>query len=113
MPNTPNSPAPLPVRRALRATGDHLQAWRKLRGLTQNQLADRAGIDRKSLMRVERGDGKVSLEITMRVLHALGVLDGVPRAIDPYETDIGRLRADERLPQRVRPRNLKRGDGGS
>jgi hypothetical protein len=26
------------------------------------------------------------------------------RAIDPYETDVGRMRADEHLPQRVRRR---------
>ena len=111
MPPTPTSPAPLPVRRALRDIGGHVQAWRKLRGLTQNQLADRAGVDRKSLMRVERGDGGVSLEIVLRVLHGLGVLDSVPAAVDPFGTDVGRLRAHEQLPRRVRPRDLRRDDG--
>lgn len=106
----PTSPPPLPVRRALRDVGGNVQAWRKLRGLTQNQLADRAGVDRKSLMRVEHGEGGVSFEIVLRVLHGLGVLDGVPAAVDPYGTDVGRLRADEQLPRRVRPRDL-RGDG--
>jgi transcriptional regulator with XRE-family HTH domain len=111
MPANSTSPSPLPVRRALRDIGGHVQAWRKLRGLTQNQLADRAGVDRKSLMRVERGDGRVSLEIVLRVLHVLGVLDGVPSALDPLGTDIGRLRAAEQLPHRVRPRDLRRDDG--
>jgi transcriptional regulator with XRE-family HTH domain len=111
MPPTPKSPPPLPVRRALRDIGGHVQAWRKLRGLTQNQLADRAGIDRKTLMRVERGDGGVSFGIVLRVLHGLGVLDGVPTAVDPYKTDVGRLRADEQLPRRVHPRELRRDDG--
>jgi transcriptional regulator with XRE-family HTH domain len=111
MPGTPTSPPPLPVRRALRDIGDHVQAWRKLRGLTQNQLADRAGVDRKSLMRVERGDGRVSFEIVLRVLHGLGVLDGLPPAVDPLRTDVGRMRADERLPRRVRPRDVRRQDG--
>jgi len=111
MPGTPISPPPLPVRRALRDIGGNLQAWRKLRGLTQNQLADRAGVDRKSLMRVERGEGGVSFEIVLRVLHGLGVLDGVPAAVDPFGTDVGRLRADEQLPRRVRPRDLRRDDG--
>lgn len=111
MPAKPTSPSPLPVRRALRDIGGHVRAWRKLRGLTQNQLADRAGVDRKTLMRVERGDGGVSLEIMLRVLHGLGVLDGVPTAVDPYETDVGRLRADDLLPRRVRPRDLRRDDG--
>jgi len=111
MPARPTSPPPLPVRRALRDIGGHVQAWRKLRGLTQNQLADRAGVDRKSLMRVERGDGGVSFEIVLRVLHGLGVLDSVPATVDPFATDVGRLRADEQLPRRVRPRAVRRDDG--
>ncbi|MGH2937862.1 MAG: hypothetical protein ACRDPE_07040 [Solirubrobacterales bacterium] len=31
---------------------------------------------------------------------------GFSRALDPYETDVGRLRSGERLPDRVRPRRL-------
>jgi transcriptional regulator with XRE-family HTH domain len=111
MPARPTSPPPLPVRRALRDIGGHVQSWRKLRGLTQNQLADRAGVDRKSLMRVERGDGGVSFEIVLRVLHGLGVLDSMPVTLDPFGTDVGRLRADEQLPRRVRPRDVRRDDG--
>ncbi len=106
MPAKPNSQSSLPVRRSLREVGQHVAAWRKLRGLTQNQVADRAGIDRKTLMRIERGDGAVSLDIVFRVLHALGVLDGLASSLDPYESDVGRLRADDRLPDRVRPRDL-------
>ena len=102
---------PIPVRRALRELGDHVQTWRKLRGLTQGQLADRAGVNRRTISRIEHGDGKVSLEIVLRSLHALGVLDAVPNAVDPFETDVGRLRADEQLPRRVRPRNLGGGNG--
>jgi hypothetical protein len=48
------------------------------------------------------------MENLLRVLRGLGVLDSLPKALDPYETDIGRLRSDERLPQRVRPRDLTR-----
>lgn len=104
--------APSPVRRALRGVGDDLSTWRKLRGLTQAQLADRAGISRDTLVRLERGDGGVSMEKLLRVLRVLGILDSLSTALDPYETDVGRLRSDERLPQRVRPRNLTGpGDG--
>jgi len=99
-------PSPLPVRRALREVGGSLQTWRKLRGLTQGQLADRAGVTRMTIVRMEQGDGAVRTEILLRVAHALGVLDGLPRALDPYESDLGRLRADDRLPKRVRPRSL-------
>ena len=95
----------------MRDIGGHVQTWRKLRGLTQNQLADRAGVDRKSLMRVERGNGGVGLQVVLRVLHALGVLDDLPAAIDPYASDVGRMRAEDQLPRRVRPREVTRDDG--
>lgn len=98
------------VRRTLRRVGDDLTTWRKLRGLTQAQLADRAGVHRDTISRLERGDGGVSLENVLRVLRGLGVIDSVTRSLDPYESDVGRLRADEQLPRRVRPKRLT-GDG--
>ena len=105
-------PTPPPVRRALRQVADDVAAWRKLRSLTQAQVADRAGVSRDTLVRLEGGEGGVSTENLFRVLRALGVLDEVPRALDPYETDIGRLRSDEHLPQRVRTKSLTgRGNG--
>lgn len=75
---------PLAVRRSLQQVADDLATWRKLRG--------------------------VSLENVLRVLRGLGVIEGVTRALDPYESDIGRLRADELLPRRVRPKRLN-GEG--
>ena|SRR5215831_6731975 len=102
-------PIPLPIRRALRELAADVQSWRKLRGLTQAQLADRAGVGRDTVIRLEKGDGAVRLEILLRVLHALGVLDGLAPALDPYETDLGRRRAQEQLPARVRPRDLTGG----
>lgn len=100
------SPTPTPIRRAMRDIGNNIQAWRKLRGLTQSQLADRAAVARTTVIRLEHDNGNVSLENTLRVLNALGILENVPRAVDPYETDLGRLRADEQLPVRVRPRSF-------
>jgi transcriptional regulator with XRE-family HTH domain len=100
-------PSPLQVKRALGTVGSSLEAWRKLRGLTQAQLASRAGLNRDTIMRLEKGEGGVSLENLLLVLRALGLQDVLPQALDPYESDIGRLRADEQLPKRVRPRSLK------
>ena len=94
------------VSRGLRSSGENIQTWRKLRGLTQVQLADRAGISRDTVLRLEQGDGSVSFENVLRVLQSLGVIDGVLTALDPFETDLGRARAEERLPLRVRPRDL-------
>jgi transcriptional regulator with XRE-family HTH domain len=102
---------PPAIVRAVRAIADDLVVWRKLRGLTQVQLADRAGVSTSTVRRLEDGDGGVTLENVLRILRALGVLDRVPPALDPYETDIGRLRSEEQLPRRVRPKNLTALDG--
>ncbi|HEV7493180.1 helix-turn-helix transcriptional regulator [Baekduia sp.] len=101
---------PRQIGRSLRQVANDLTTWRKLRGLTQAQLADRAGVHRDTISRLERGDGGVSLENVLRVLRGLGIIEGATRALDPYESDVGRLRADEQLPRRVRPKRLT-GDG--
>jgi transcriptional regulator with XRE-family HTH domain len=97
---------PLPVRRAQRALAESIGTWRKLRGLTQTQLADRADISRGVVQRLEAADGGVSLENLLRILRALGIQDLLVQALDPFASDIGRLRSDQELPRRVRPKRL-------
>ena len=103
---------PPAIGRALRDAGENVIAWRKLRGLTQAQLAERADVGVNTLRRVEHGDGGITLENLLRILRVLGVLDGLSRSLDPYESDVGRLRSDQQLPKRVRPRNLSGGEDG-
>lgn len=95
-------PLPIKVRRSAEEIGDHLVTWRKLQGLTAEQVADRAGMSRTTLRRLEHGDPAVGFDSFLSVVRALGLLDRVAHALDPYETDLGRARADEALPQRVR-----------
>lgn len=94
------------MRRVVRQLAADISVWRKLRGLTQAQLADRAGISRDTLARLESDAGRVSVENLLRVLRALGLLEVWAETLDPQRSDIGRLRAEEELPQRVRPRRL-------
>lgn len=110
MPEKGKSP-PRPVARALADVGAHLATWRRLQRLTAEQVADRAGISRTTLSRLEAGSG-ASLENTLRVARALGVLDVIVDVLDPYTTDVGRLRADEELPLRVRPPSTREDDLG-
>ena len=96
------SVTPLAVTRSLRVLGEHVSHWRKLQRLTAAQVAERAGISRETLRSIEQGKGTASTENLLRVLRILGVLDAVVSAADPYQTDIGKLRAEEILPKRVR-----------
>jgi transcriptional regulator with XRE-family HTH domain len=97
-----DSVVPLAVLRGLRVLGEHVSTWRKLQRLTAAQVAERAGISRDTLRTIEQGRGTASTENLLRVLRVLGILDPVIAASDPYETDVGKLRADEVLPKRVR-----------
>ena len=100
-----------PVVRAIDALAEDISVWRRLRGLTQAQVAARAAVSERTVRRLESADGRITLENLLRVARALGVLERVVASFDPYETDVGRLRADEQLPRRVRSRNLAAADG--
>jgi transcriptional regulator with XRE-family HTH domain len=106
----PHRTAPVPVRRAQRSLAESVATWRKLRGLTQAQLAERADVSRGVVRRIEAADGGVSVENLLRILRALGIQDLLGEALDPLASDVGRLRSEEELPRRVRPRRLT-GDG--
>lgn len=95
---------PLPARTRISAQriGAHLASWRKLQRLTAEQVAERAGISRGTLRRLENGETTVGLDVLLNVARVLGALDRVVEALDPYETEVGRARADEALPKRVR-----------
>lgn len=95
-------PIPVRVRRAAVTIGEQLVTWRKLQSLTAEQVSERAGVDRKTLRRLEHGDPGVGFDVFLNVLRALGQLESVVEVLDPYETDLGRARADDILPKRVR-----------
>jgi transcriptional regulator with XRE-family HTH domain len=97
---------PVAVRRAQRSLAESVGTWRKLRGLTQAQLAERADVSRGVVRRIETADGGVSIENLLRILRALGIQDLLAQALDPFASDVGRLRSDQELPRRVRPRRL-------
>lgn len=107
MANTVGGRTPVAVTRSLDGLGRDVNTWRKLRHLTVEQVADRAGVSRSTVLRLESGRG-ASLENLLRVARALGVLDLLTNALDPYATDVGRLRAEEELPTRVRARGASR-----
>jgi transcriptional regulator with XRE-family HTH domain len=96
----------VPVRRAQRSLAECIATWRKLRGVTQAQLAERADVSRGVVRRIEAADGGVSVENLLRILRALGIHDLMTEALDPLASDVGRLRSDQDLPRRVRPRRL-------
>jgi transcriptional regulator with XRE-family HTH domain len=60
------------VAKASDLTLPHLRLWRGVRGLTQEQLAEAAGVARGTIIRAESGGGVNVLSAT-KIARALGV----------------------------------------
>lgn len=82
--------------------GEHIRVWRKLLGLRAEQIAERADISLATYSKIENGNPGVTLAKFLAVLRALGLIQRVDTALDPYESDLGRARADQMLPKRIR-----------
>jgi transcriptional regulator with XRE-family HTH domain len=59
----------------LEKVGENIKLARKRRSLTTIQVSERAGIDRSTLVRIEKGNGRVSLGAYFNVLRVLGLQD--------------------------------------
>lgn len=95
-------PLPAKVSRAAREIGEDFAGWRKILGLTAEQVAERADISRVTLRKLEQGDPTVGFHVVLRVARALGILDTITDALDPLRTDLGRARAALLERRRVR-----------
>ncbi len=59
----------------LEKVGENIKLARKRRSLTTIQVSERASIDRSTLVRIEKGDSRVSLGAYFNVLRVLGLQD--------------------------------------
>ncbi len=90
------------TRRTALALGERLVEWRKLQDLTAEQVAQRAGVSKPTLWKLESGDPGVSLGVLLDVVRALGFTDQLLDAVDPLNTELGKARAGQALPKRIR-----------
>ena len=83
----------------------HIRTMRKRRRWTQQELADRAGVHRLVVTRLERGEGRFDLEVLERLAISLGVPLAVAFGRDPREeevADAGHLAMQELVLGRTR-----------
>lgn len=88
-------PAKAPIifpneKRMLTAMGERIKLARKRRKISTAIVADRAGIARGTLYRVEAGDGAVTMGTYLRVLAALNMA-----------ADLDRIAADDEVGRRL------------
>lgn len=93
---------PLPVERALQHMGQDISTARRLRRLSQEDLALRIGTSLSTVRRMEDGYPGTALHTFLRALQVLGRLDAVVKAMSMENDALGMDLVREQLPQRVR-----------
>ena len=92
-----STPAILPrLARLMTGLGENIRKARLRRAYSTETLAQRAGITRKTLYRVEHGDPAVALGIYARVLQTLRL-----------ENDLGSIAADDALGRKLQDSKLE------
>jgi DNA-binding XRE family transcriptional regulator len=95
------------VRRTLRKLGHDIQHARLRRRITTALLAERAGISRTTLYKIEKGEAGVALGLYAVVLFVLGVNDKLANLLDVTTDSLGLDLAEEQLPKRIRFKKIK------
>jgi DNA-binding XRE family transcriptional regulator len=70
-------------------------------------LAERAGISRPTLVRLEEGHPGASLGTCAAVLFSLGMIDRLADLSDVKHDELGLMLDEERLPKRIRASSRK------
>ena len=97
-----NKATPLPVKRAMQKLGRDLRDARKRRRIPMQLAADRAGISRTTLDKIEKGDEGVGAGAYARILFVMGMVERFADLADPKFDQIGMALESEQLPKRIR-----------
>ncbi|MBY0544225.1 MAG: helix-turn-helix domain-containing protein [Gammaproteobacteria bacterium] len=92
---------PIPVLRALRKLGKDISDARRRR-ITAQLMAERAGVSRATIGKIEKGDSTTSIGGYSAVLFVLGMTDRLSDLVYATHDLTGRQLDEEKLPQRVR-----------
>lgn len=102
---------PIPVIKALRKMGQDINDARRRRRITIELMAERAGLSRATIGKIEKGDPTTSMGGYASVLFVLGMEGSLCDLVDSVHDLVGRRLEDEKLPQRVRtPHRKNRGN---
>ncbi len=94
---------PFEAEDVLHALAGRVRIARKARGLTQTDLAAKAGISTNTLLAMEKGTSSVQLGYWLQVLWALDLLSGFADQVSLLGREAGDVALLEaQLPQRVR-----------
>jgi transcriptional regulator with XRE-family HTH domain len=92
---------PIPIAHAMREIADNLSLARRQQRISIDLLAMRTNLSAPTVSKM-LNSGAGSFENFLRIARSLGLLDSVVNATNPLNTGIGRVRAEEDTPQRIR-----------
>ncbi|HVG43514.1 MAG TPA: helix-turn-helix domain-containing protein [Longimicrobium sp.] len=95
--------SPAPVEQAVAQVGTNIATARLRRRWRQQDLAEKAGITRATLVSIERGKLGTGIGAYVAVLWALGLHGEVSRLASPERDAEGLTLEAARLPSRARP----------
>lgn len=93
---------PIPLKRALLTLGENIRSARLKRRISTAMMAERAGISRTTLLKIEKGNPAVSMENYAMVLFVLGMTNRLAELCSPSKDFVGLDLEAERLPKRIR-----------
>ena len=93
---------PIPVIKNLHKLGQDINDARRRRRITMELMAERAGLSRSTIGKIEKGDPSSSIGSYASVLFVLGMENRLSHLVDSVHDLIGRRLDDENLPQRIR-----------
>jgi DNA-binding XRE family transcriptional regulator len=102
---------PIPAIKALHKVGRDISDARRRRRITTQLMAERAGVSRATIGKIEKGNPTTSIGSYSAVLFVLGMTNQLSDLVDATHDWTGRRLEEEKLPQRVRlPSNKKKRD---
>lgn len=102
--------ASLNASRALEALGNNIKTARLKRRISVKDFSDRVGVSESTVIRLEKGDGGVSIGTLAMACLVLGEIDRISDLLDPGSDDTGLFLDRAALPKRI---DRKRGTGAT
>jgi len=92
------------IRRNLKTLGKDLKNARLRRRLKMTTIAERAGISRETLAKIQKGDPGVSMGAYAMVIFAIGLGTDWMSLADIKNDQMGQMIDEDRIPKRARDR---------
>ncbi len=93
---------PIPLIMTLKKVGHDIYNARRRRRIGVTLMAERAGLSRSTIGKIEKGDPTTSIGGYAAVLFVLGMTDRLANLVDAMYDITGRQLVDEKLPKRIR-----------